>query len=824
MNEGRALLLLIGFSFLGLVWADVLVVGNTGPPSCNAGGLASCGASSSSQSSAGGSCVVCTAAMFTSQLGDVVVDSCSGDFHSLIVLKNGTVLGSGLLSSMGLVASSTSCTRPGALQQILILSSSSSSAAVSSVACFKNTSAFLLKNGSVAVAGLNQGGCFGVASSTLPSVGTPTVLELVAGSSFNLSVLGGSSGVSQIGMGDGALVLLASNGSVWTLGTGVLRGDGPAATPAAALLSAPCTAVSLAVGELHAVLVCTNGSAAGYGDNSHNQLALDGGTTFTIASARLLSVGGNVSAAAAGRTHSLLLDSTTGKVYGAGDNTTAALGNGFDSSASAFLEISVLSSTSGFNKVVAVGAGPGTSYFVTARSKQLAAGGFSNVLSMGTSPQCVLGYNTTSADGTPLKITTPTYLFVTSNPYVLVRRVSFSRENRVLMTTSHARTMTRTETGSATGPSRTVTSTHTAGSNTLSGLFSASASSRVRSFSRTYTLTLTSSRATPSGTHSRTLPVAPFITRVILFRSRPVVLVDFNIPTNMPAGIGSNSAAMFASLFQISGMLQSFGVGAFGFWQTGGSVFEIHLGVGANVTVGVANVQAAPFSFILSAAQPQAAPADPLQAVRVELGPPIDAGASQSSGPPDYIRAAIIASALIAFFAFLAVIGVVVARRLGWICRRSPHPRLKELRRVETQHGSLRREEASVLPPTDVDSHLENSPMGFDQRGRNFTSGTFVPLPQVAAAQGFARGSSSEPNLVGYLSEQAMSPTMDTYADQLRRTSRSDATRVDLSYVSGSPLRGIDESPISGGGRRSLVEMFPLRSEFRPNYDNTTSF
>jgi hypothetical protein len=754
------------------VYGNLLVIGNTGSASCNAGGLAGCGGASQ--------CVVCSAQPFATGVGEIV-SMCSGDHHTLAVLRNGSVLGSGLLSVMGLTLSST-CSSAGSY--VLVYSPVAGGSPVVDVACFQNSSAFLLSNGTVLAAGSNQGGCFGVAPSVLPFVASPAGLEYLTGSTFVDSMLGGK--VKRVGMGQDALLLLSSNGSVWTLGSGVLRGGSSSLSPALALLASPCRVTGFSVGELHALLLCSNRSVAGYGDNSFNQLAMPGRSlvaTPEIVAAPLSAR--NISMASCGRSHSLLLDAGLGKVFGAGDNSTGALGPLFDSSASTFLEISHgLPVLSDLNKVVKIAAGPGVSYFVSSRNTQIGSG-YSNVLSMGTTPQCVLGYNASINGATPASLSTPSNVFVSSNPYILAQDVCFSRRNRVLLSTLPLRTFTTTMTASLSPPSSS-RSLNVSFSKSASGDgHTRSGSSLHRTFSVSTTFSVTNSLRSPSATVSNSLPIAPFISRAILVHQQPHIRVEFNIPTTRPPGKGATASEKLLSLFRVDGYLQSFGLGALGSWQVDGQIFDIWLGQRGNVTPGVGLLSVAPFSFILSARQEYAAPADPLRAVAVERGPPVDTAGSE--GASGNVLVAIIVSASVAFVAGVGVIFFVFARRRGWIGPKFPAQPPKELYRVETQRqkgpGS-----ASVMPPPPTDPYVVSVP---SDAARNFASGSFVYLPRArdaSASQTRARYSGQP--LVGFLTESSVgSPVFE--ADDYPPA----AAQV-LPDLAHSPVVGVDEAPL----------------------------
>jgi alpha-tubulin suppressor-like RCC1 family protein len=184
------------------------------------------------------------------------------------------------------------------------------------------------------------GGQAGVAGTAFAWGGGPFGTQGAAGAQASpLAVLPSGTKVTASAAGDDFELALTDTGQVlaWGIGTSGQLGNGATTSTSAPVqvrLPSQVHVTAIAAGDNFGLALTSTGSVYAWGDNSTGELGAGSALAF---SSTPLAVGfpPNVSIAsiAAGRTHALAL-STTGSVYGWGDNSTGELAGGSSAASS----------------------------------------------------------------------------------------------------------------------------------------------------------------------------------------------------------------------------------------------------------------------------------------------------------------------------------------------------------------------------------------------------------------------------------------------------------------------------------------------------------
>ncbi|MBM4165070.1 MAG: tandem-95 repeat protein, partial [Lentisphaerae bacterium] len=256
----------------------------------------------------------------------------AGDYQSLLVMADGTVLACGQ-NDYGQIGDGTSGTNRYTLVQTVGLSG------VTNIAGGGSHTVALKSNGSVWTWGQNWYG----------QLGTGTVHRTVP-----VQVSGLSSGVSAIDAGSSHSVALKSNGAVWAWGnngSGRL-GDGTTTTRWTPVqvsgLSSGVTAI--AAGDSHTVALKADGSVWAWGYNVYGQLG-NGTNTASYVPVQVSGLSSGVTAIAAGGNHNVALKDD-GTLWAWGFNMYGQLGDGTNINRRTPVQVSVLT-----NGVTAIAAG-----------------------------------------------------------------------------------------------------------------------------------------------------------------------------------------------------------------------------------------------------------------------------------------------------------------------------------------------------------------------------------------------------------------------------------------------------------------------------------
>ena len=251
------------------------------------------------------------------ELGEVTAVA-AGQFHSLALLGDGTVMSWGRNSSGQLGTGSTT----GSSAPVPV----SGLSGVSAVAAGALHSLALLSNGTVMAWGANESGQLG--NGTTVSSSVPVAVS-------------GLSGVTAIAAGNGYSLALLGSGTVMSWGTNQTGqlGDGTTTNRTAPVaVSGLSGATAIAAGFAHSLAVLGNGTVLAWGYNRFGQLGdgtTEGPSTCLVNGSALpcsktpVAVSGltEVISAAAGEQHSLALKAS-GAVASWGANEEGELGNG----------------------------------------------------------------------------------------------------------------------------------------------------------------------------------------------------------------------------------------------------------------------------------------------------------------------------------------------------------------------------------------------------------------------------------------------------------------------------------------------------------------
>ncbi|HEY4895852.1 MAG TPA: IPT/TIG domain-containing protein [Solirubrobacteraceae bacterium] len=251
------------------------------------------------------------------ELGEVSAVS-AGQFHSLALLGDGTVMAwgrnsSGQLGTGNTTGSSVPVAVPGLSEVTAVTAGSIHSLA-------------LLANGTVVAWGANESGQLGNGTTIASDV--PVAVS-------------GLSAVKAIAAGNGYSLALLENGDVMAWGTNQTGqlGDGTTTNRSVPVaVSGVSTATSLAAGFAHSLALLADGTVVAWGYNRFGQLGdgtNEGPSLCTVNSSQLpcsktpvpVSSLSGVTAVAAGEQHSLALE-TGGAVAAWGGNEEGELGNG----------------------------------------------------------------------------------------------------------------------------------------------------------------------------------------------------------------------------------------------------------------------------------------------------------------------------------------------------------------------------------------------------------------------------------------------------------------------------------------------------------------
>lgn len=542
--------------------------------SCRLNGGAEC----QQQLSSSTSCSQCAVMPFFSSTTTTTttttgcIKSCSGERHVLLMMRNGSVVGFGphaLLGQGDSSVASTSCLAPESGGIIVVASNATD------ISCLGNMSLVLLINGSSLFFG--QTTTTGVAHENETFFAAPTNVDRLlfgAGAGQPSSVV-----VSQhVGLGIDAMVFILTNGSMITTGRGSLSGIASDQTNSWwRLVELPCpssSVSSLSVGAQHALVLCSNGSVVGFGDNSFGQLVASQDTfnvdapqfmTFDVSSAALandMTIRGTH--IAAGYAHSLVVVESTSLVnssspsaqilLGAGDNGNNALG--FDSGTSSIvygftvLDTSVITS---IGKMTKIFSGRQTSAILVERLSGSHTREVSNLFLAGNNQNCVLGGTALVAEDSALNEWALLPLDPVRVYNVSHLHLSFSR--RLLMIAAEHPTMTLSRTRQSTTRSF---ATQSLASGVVRPSTSLSISRPVVSGTNSSTEEMSSTLTDADPSHSAFLSLSPTpqpgprLTQALWVATGRLLQIAFDSSTNTPTTV-------VGDLLTISGAAQTFG-------------------------------------------------------------------------------------------------------------------------------------------------------------------------------------------------------------------------------------------------------------------------
>lgn len=667
-----------------------------------------------------------------------VTAACTGRAHTLVVLANGTLLGTGAraLLGVGVESGSLSCTN-GSWERIWLPNATD---LPTDVACSPTTSAVRTKGNVTYVFGFNAGGLFGVQETDVAYGPTP---QPVNASGSNGGQLVPLTPVSGILLSSGSLTVLLANGSVLLFGTGVVASSGSAATGAvpsgsanATMLPLPCGgqsgAVALTGGLATAAVRCANGSFFGWGVNTQGQLNATGTAIQTPSMLQPANSSGTFRfvSVAMGNTHTVAVDALGG-TWGRGDNSAGQLGLP-SSTASVTADWVLLPRFPQALGPFAASAGSDYSVVIAARKAagRVPATGtdfYSNAYAAGSNAACALGTGVNASAlatlfGTALVEFPPASGKISG---LTAKAVIAGEFRRVLMLVLPGRTATpsatpRTATPTSTAPTPTPTSTSpaltaspttTASATRLtttatwtSSFTSSVTPSASPSPSASATNTQTPSRTDGSVTVSTTQAPSPKIVKITLLQweQQPAAFIYFDIATNQYASDTTRTVPFSASvdrLFRVSGRKQSFGSFYNGAWYTA-SEFHLFLDIlSSNMTAGVARIAVAPGNNIRDESG-RSLPSEPTYFQNVVAQPSYNNSirdGTVSFGVPDAVKVGIIAVCV--SLGSVAVVAICITTL------RARH--LRALRREEEKLADLVRARAAVahlelVPPTSL--------------------------------------------------------------------------------------------------------------------------
>jgi alpha-tubulin suppressor-like RCC1 family protein len=309
--------------------------------------------------------------------GTAVTAIAGGSYHSLALTSTGQVLAWGY-NMAGALGNGTTTSSSTPVQVSL-----PSGTTVTAIAGGGYHSLALTSSGQVLAWGYNLYGQLGNGSNTFSS--TPVQVSLPSGTT-----------VTAIAGGWNHSLALTSTGQVlaWGLNQYGQLGNGTVTdsnTPVQVSLPSGTTAVAIAAGEGHSVVVTSTGQVLAWGSNQYGQL----GNETTIDSSTPVAVslpsGTTVTAIAAGDYHSLALTSS-GQELAWGANFSGQLGNGSTTDSSTPVAVSLPSGTT----VTAIAGGGYNSLALTSSGQ---------VLAWGSNSDGQLGNGTVTDSSTPVPVT-----------------------------------------------------------------------------------------------------------------------------------------------------------------------------------------------------------------------------------------------------------------------------------------------------------------------------------------------------------------------------------------------------------------------------------
>ena len=227
-------------------------------------------------------------------------------YYSLILKKDGTVLGCGL-NEYGQLGDGTTTNRNTLVQMTNVTN-------VKQIACGYNHTLILKNDGTVWGCGNNTKGQLGDGTTT---TNRNTLVQMT------------TTDVKQITCGDAHTLILKNDGTVWSCGNNARGqlGNGTTTNRNTLVQMTNATDVKqIAGGDSHSLILKNDGTVWGCGNNARGQLG-DGTTTTDNATLVQMANATDVKQIACGDAHSLILKND-GTVWGCGNNTKGQLGDG----------------------------------------------------------------------------------------------------------------------------------------------------------------------------------------------------------------------------------------------------------------------------------------------------------------------------------------------------------------------------------------------------------------------------------------------------------------------------------------------------------------
>ncbi|MFY7728675.1 MAG: RCC1-like domain-containing protein, partial [Flavobacterium sp.] len=251
--------------------------------------------------------------LMTNSTGKTPLRIACGSSYTIVLMTDGTIYGTGSNSS-GQLGDGTTTNK-----NILTLMNNSTGKTPSQIACGSSHTIVLMTDGTIYGTGNNGSGQLGVLSMlnnlpTLPTGKTP----------------------SRIACGGSHTIVLMTDGTIYGTGSNGSGQLGDETTTSKSILTLMInttgkTPSQIACGDNHTIVLMTDGTIYGTGNNNSGQLG-DGTTTNKNTLTLMYNFTGKTpSQIACGSSHTIVL-MTDGTIYGTGNNFAGQLGNGTNTS------------------------------------------------------------------------------------------------------------------------------------------------------------------------------------------------------------------------------------------------------------------------------------------------------------------------------------------------------------------------------------------------------------------------------------------------------------------------------------------------------------
>ena len=551
-----------------------------------------------------GQCTECVPRLIAQR----VRQACSGQSHTVLLMSNRSVWVAGINAFLGINASPLDSTCQTTLREVVSLQPSvlGGNVVASSVACSLNATVVVLSNGTAVGFGRNVDGALGVLE---PHLSIPVRVPV-------------SDSVQQVTAALSSFVFLLADGTVISSGVGSARGRPSVEAALPGTVAVPCVVSVLSTSYYSGMALCSDRRTIyGWGNNDRKQLTADGATT--LYESPVLSPFDDVTTQYPMDVTSLSIGSShaaiviiNGSLLMRGSNDDGQLGL-----PPFVFELSHPASVSGYYGYPAgiAAASAGLRYTLAATKKRIATSTnpiqYSNLLVAGSNGGCALGTGLSNSV-LPGVTTRLTAFDVALFRERIVVALWVNERSRSFVSVLRDRTSS-----TSMSPSVSVSpSTSPSWSVSKSLVQRPSASPRVSLSRSRQTNSVTQSKTHPvpgtstitssvvgsashtrriTSSHSFTLLAPPLISRAVLFLSRHLIVVEFNIETDR----GQERRAVIPragvdNLILILGARQSLGSAYLAEWTDNQTLAVSYDPEDGNITVGVATVGIAPRSLI----------------------------------------------------------------------------------------------------------------------------------------------------------------------------------------------------------------------------------